>query len=96
MGSLNKSESVEQVGANVSNFNHNIFDMGLERKWPLVFMATFTFPPHSLPTIYPKQNATFHKCNETQIKITGGTPEVHSDKSLTLLTFEIQDLRINI
>ena len=51
-----KSESVEQVPANVSNFrfNHNIFYMGLVRKWPLVFIATLTFP-HSLPTIYPNK-----------------------------------------
>ena len=33
---LGKSESVEQITANVSNIHHNTFDMGGVRKWPLV------------------------------------------------------------
>ena len=48
--------------------------MGVVRNWPLDLW---------------QQNATFHKCYETQTKMTGGTPEVRSDKILTLLTFDI-------
>ena len=36
MKSIKKSESVEQVTSNASNFQHNNFDMGGVRKWPLV------------------------------------------------------------
>ena len=78
-----KSESVEQVTANVSNFHHYIFDMGVKRRWPLVFMATFTFP-HLLPP--------FKNVIKTQTKMTRRTPEVRFDKILALSTFEYLDI----
>ena len=63
-------------------------------------MATFTFP-HLLPTIYPNKIPPFTNVIQPNLqfiilvilailKMTGGTPEVRSDKSLTLKTLNIQ------
>ena len=80
-GITQKSESVEQVTANVSNFHHFIYDIGVKRRWPLVFMATFNFT-HLLPIIYPNKIPSFKNVMKTQTKMTGRTPEVRFNKIL--------------
>ena len=83
----NKSESVEQVRANVSYFNHNIFDMGVVRKWQLDLWQISLFQTRYQPSIPTKCHLS--QCNDTQTKMTGGTPEVRFDKSLSLATVVI-------
>ena len=45
-----KSECVEQVTANVSDFHHNIFYMVVVRKWPLEVALFHTCYQPSIPT----------------------------------------------
>ena len=89
-GITQKSESVEQVTANVSNFHHYIFDMSVKRRWPLVY-GNFYFP-HLLPAIYPDKIPPFKNVMKSQAKMTRRTPEVRFDKILAISTFEYLDI----